>query len=1152
MNFSSRLIQFSLNKPKTLTFWMLFATLILALLASLPSIWPYTFSMLNPVHVDTDPENMLKEDAQVRVFHNKMKKAFSLNDMVVLGIVNDDDKQGVFNQVSLHRIYEITRYSERLTWPSPENLDNNIGVLKEDTIAPSTVDNVEQTSMGAVNFEWLMGKPPLSSEEAVAIRNKAQNIPFLDGTLVSEDGKAIALYLSLSSKKLSHRVYSNLKEQIPLLWLWGPINLELRKHPYLSQNGDILDSVQKLGRLAANYGKSRKQFAENINLLAKQLEQGKGDEWKRIKNLAKDWRKNAKGLQSEHQSRIAAVDSDESDKLSQRAQALKLELSKESIAAFRNYLKNKSSDKSASKWIPYANLYLSSLKNRVLSATELVDHLKDFSDRMQQDLGTVSDDLELNSQIESTLQKYQNFPGEDKYHITGLPVAEDTFGVEMFKQMAISAPLAMLVIFILLLVFFRKLLLIIAPMIVALVSVILTMGLLVITGNTVHIMSSMIPIFIMPIAVLDTVHVLSEFFDRYPDIKDRGATMTQVMDSLFQPMLFTSLTTAAGFASLALTPIPPVQVFGLFVAFGVIMAWFWTITFLPAYIKFIPEHRLQGLGTQEGGEQSTFLTRMLSRTGEKTFKYAKLILLIVAILVIIAIYGLKLIVINDNPTKWFTYSHPIRVADRVLNEHFGGTYMAYLTLKPGKEKADVKGYMKGFQKRIEKRLQETRSQFDNPEKAFTGVMDKAEEIAKTAKDKDAILNRLQKYAEQRQQEAAYEKSFLWDEILSFLDSERQRDQIFKQPRALKYIDKLQKHLDGTGLVGKSNSLAGIVKTVHRELRGSEEAFRIPDSSSAVAQTLMTFQNSHRPQDLRHFVTHDYKKGCLWLQLKSGDNKHMNKVIQKVQNYVKNNPPPFNLKQDWFGLTYINVKWQDKMVSGMLKAFMGSFLVVLFMMSILFRSALWGILCMVPLTVTIAIIYGMIGYIGKPYDMPVAVLSSLSLGLAIDYAIHFLARSRNMHGIYGSWKDTVGNVFGEPARAISRNVIIIGAGFLPLLAAPLTPYKTVGIFIAAILVLAGLASLLILPSMIRLLENLLFPNTTVKALTCQGATLFIIVASAAGLVLINLQQIFDLTWRNLFWTSSGGIMVIAILCSFVSNQKRCHVDTTRVDRQNGDS
>jgi len=144
------------------------------------------------------------------------------------------------------------------------------------------------------------------------------------------------------------------------------------------------------------------------------------------------------------------------------------------------------------------------------------------------------------------LSKIDTFEqGDEEYHITGLPVAEDTFGVEMFIQMAISAPLAMIVIFVLMLLFFRKLVLVISPMIVAMVSVISTMGLLIGFGYPVHIMSSMIPIFLMPIAVVDSVHILSEFFDLYTKEKGRRKTALEVMSNLFMPMLYTSLTSAA-------------------------------------------------------------------------------------------------------------------------------------------------------------------------------------------------------------------------------------------------------------------------------------------------------------------------------------------------------------------------------------------------------------------------------------------------------------------------------------------------------------------------------------------------------------------------------------------------------------------------------
>jgi predicted RND superfamily exporter protein len=144
-----------------------------------------------------------------------------------------------------------------------------------------------------------------------------------------------------------------------------------------------------------------------------------------------------------------------------------------------------------------------------------------------------------------------------------------------------------------------------------------------------------------------------------------------------------------------------------------------------------------------------------------------------------------------------------------------------------------------------------------------------------------------------------------------------------------------------------------------------------------------------------------------------------------------------------------------------------------MMSFLFRSPLWGLLAMIPLTFTIGIIYGVIGLIGKDYDMPVAVLSSLTLGLAVDFAIHFLQRSRATMARLGDWKKTIQEMFEEPARAIARNTIVISIGFTPLLFAPLIPYQTVGIFLAVIMLYSGLATLWILPALLTVMQGWIF-------------------------------------------------------------------------------
>ncbi len=884
---ASRFTGLAERRPRGITWVMVVSTVLLGVLAGLPSLWPTSFPMLHGVMVDTDPENMLAGDEPVRIFHNAMKRAFSLHDMVVVGIVNDEHPDGVFNPESLQRVFALTQFARTLQWPDPDHPDRRIGVVEADMLAPSMVDTIEQAGLGAVSFSWLMPEPPETRDEALAVRDAARALPMLDGTLVSEDGRALALYLPLTHKDLSYRVRS-----------------------------------------------------------------------------------------------------------------------------------------------------------------ALLEHTADWA-------GT-----------------------GDEVHITGLPVAEDTFGVQMFYQMAISAPLAMLVIFLVMWWFFRHLTLVTSPMVVAMVSAMGTMGLLVVTGNTIHIMSSMIPVFIMPIAVLDAVHILSEFFDRYPHTRDRVRTIRDVVATLFAPMLFTTLTTMAGFASLALTPIPPVQVFGVFVAVGVFLAWLWTMLFIPAFILMMPEEKLAGFGhaSSNAGEAETPLSRGLRALGRGVAARAKPVLGVTAVVVAVAIYGIGTININDNPVKWFEPAHPIRVADRVLNTHFGGTYMAYLTLRPAADAdAGLEAYREGFRERLRQRqaglvadgLPEAGPVFD----ALAALADAA---AAAADDKAGFLASLGAVTADRLDGAPDDRYFAWDEAQVFLDAERQRDEIFKAPEVLRYIDALETVLSETGVVGKSNSLADLVKTVHRELLlGAPEEFRIPDSPEAVAQTLLTFQNSHRPYDLWHLVTPDYRSAALWVQLTSGDNEDMARVVDAVNAFTAANPPPRGLETAWFGLTYINVIWQEKMVAGMLAALLGSFGVVLVLMAVLFRSPLWGALCMIPLTVTIGLIYGIIGLIGKDYDMPIAVLSALSLGLAVDYAIHFLSRTRATVAAVGAWSTAVGPVFDEPARAITRNAVVLGVGFLPLLAAPLVPYQTVGVFIAAILFTAGVGTLLILPALVTVLQRWLF-------------------------------------------------------------------------------
>ncbi|WP_347330988.1 efflux RND transporter permease subunit [Marinimicrobium locisalis] len=648
---------------------------------------------------------------------------------------------------------------------------------------------------------------------------------------------------------------------------------------------------------------------------------------------------------------------------------------------------------------------------------------------------------------------------EAEWHLTGLPVAEDRFGHEMFVQMGISAPLAGLMIFLLLWVFFRNIPFILSPMIVALATVLITMGALIGAGFTVHIMSSMIAIFLMPIAVVDSVHILSEFADRYRRGASAKAVVTEVMSHLFKPMLLTSITSAVGFFSLMLTPIPPVQVFGFFVGLGILLAFAITIVVIPTYLTSLNPQTLDRMVERLPEEGKTKLAGALIALGRGARVRARLWLLGFATVFALSVWGITQIQINDNPVRWFKADHELRVADRTLNDHFAGTYDAYLVFDSDTAPAQQAGSV----------LEEVLASGKLSEEHQQWLAGQRQQLAGERSLSDLVLA-----LDDRLFDAAGQDVRVLEAVLEDLEQIQSRGQTFLQPDILAYLGRLETHLVDSGLVGKSNSLADVVKTVNRELRsGDAKDFQLPNSANGVSQTLLQYQSSHRPQDLWHFVTPDYRSSLIWLQLTSGDNQHMSAVVEAVERYVQSHPLPEELTLQWAGKSYLNVVWQSEMVEGMATSLLSAFVIVLVMMVLLFRSLWFGLISMLPLTLTITAIYGLIGWIGKDYDMPIAVLSALTLGLSIDFAIHFVERARATVRETGNWSETLDVMFREPARAIARNAVVIAVGFTPLLLAPLVPYITVGAFLASIMALSALVTLILLPVVMTLLRRPLF-------------------------------------------------------------------------------
>lgn len=847
------------------------------------------------VHVDVDPESMLDAHEPVRVYHNKIKTDMALYDMLFVGITNDQHPDGVYNPEILKHIKIISDYASTLE-----------GVVGHEIMSPSNVDAIESGGIGVVKFGRVMPALPANQKEALAIREKSLNNPFLIGTQVSKDKKALALYIPLKSKDVSWHVSQQLKSKI--------------------------------------------------------------------------------------------------------------------------------------------------------------------------------------AEVQTT----------EQYHLGGLPLAEDQFGIEMFIQMAISAPSAMLLIGFIIWLFFRQVHLTIGALLIAISSVLITMGLFIAMGNTLHIMSSMIPIFIMPIAVLDSVHLISHFYDGYDG--DRKKSILHAIKELWTPMLFTTLTTAVGFMSLWMAPIPPIQVFGVYTGIGIILAWLFTMTLLPAYIMWLPEKALKDFGASRAtSKNNTLLTKVL----EYLDLYSKLhryrVLFAAFIVLLISSYGISSLIINDNPTKWFAKDHEIRKADTLVNERFSGSYLVYLTLsqKDLSPPAEVAETLKtkldtmGAQgEKLASHLLEKSSSVETPivliNESRKWIVEQIKELnGSNSLSADDDLDFVMDEGDGVQAETEMVE---WSKLDSVLSDALVAYQIGKDPEFIKWTDALLTHMNSTGLIGKGQGVGDLVKKINRELHDANDEFsRVPDSVEGVMETYVAFQSSHDLSRLWHIVTSDYSSVTLAMQLTSGDNIDVANAVDEIELWIAENPAPQKVKYGWSGLSYINVVWQEKMVYGMLEALMGSALMVLIIMIVLFRSFWWGLLSIIPLGMAIAFIYGLAGLVGKDYDMPIAIISALALGLSIDFAIHFMVSVReHLAEANDSPSRAIDLVFKDPARSIARNAIVVALGFAPLLLAPLVPYQTVGWLMMSIMVSSILATLLVLPAILHipLFQRVLFKKNslTIKAVT----------------------------------------------------------------------
>ena len=267
---------------------------------------------------------------------------------------------------------------------------------------------------------------------------------------------------------------------------------------------------------------------------------------------------------------------------------------------------------------------------------------------------------------------------------------------------------------------------------------------------------------------------------------------------------------------------------------------------------------------------------------------------------------------------------------------------------------------------------------------------------------------------------------------------------FKQPEALKALAKMQDDVENSlPIVGGSFSIADFLKRMNKVMNADDEAFNtIPDNQELIAQYLLLYEMSGDPENLWQVVTDDFQKVNLTFQLKSDNSIALNSAIDIVEQY-RDNFSALGIDINFAGSGYKALVFTDLILEGQVSSLLMSLVIVIILLGLIFKNYKLGFIGAIPIVVTTFISFGVMGLLNIPLSSTTALISSIAIGIGIDYAVHFIDRYRIYAMDTNDRKLAIRQTMFHSGRAIVFNAIVVIAGFMVLLASVFPPNRILG-------------------------------------------------------------------------------------------------------------
>jgi uncharacterized protein len=329
----------------------------------------------------------------------------------------------------------------------------------------------------------------------------------------------------------------------------------------------------------------------------------------------------------------------------------------------------------------------------------------------------------------------------------------------------------------------------------------------------------------------------------------------------------------------------------------------------------------------------------------------------------------------------------------------------------------------------------------------------------------------------------------------------------RTPDALQRIDRLESELRAFPYVRKVTSLADYVKRINKELNdGRSDMSVVPASGDAIAQELLVFTlGTEGRRELDRLVATDYSRAQISVKLASMSSDLVLAQIERSDALAKAIFTGTNITALTTGSGRLFSTLDHYLVTSQLSSFATAFLTVFGVIFVVFRSARFGVLTIIPNVLPVLAVLGIMGYLDISMNVATVMLASVALGVVDDDTIHFINRYRREVAAGASTDKAIEIATAHEGRASLSTALINSCGFGALLFSEYRPTSWFGGLLALTMGVAFLAEVFILPATIKLMprvfgaEALRRPRRTLAPVLKQTlpAILILLLASQAA-------------------------------------------------------